>query len=95
MKNEDITTIELTFVNAFLVKVKEEFVLIDTDLAMHWEKLESELMSAGCLPDKLKLVLITHGDFDHTGNCAKLQEKYKSPIAMHKDEYQNDLSRAW
>jgi glyoxylase-like metal-dependent hydrolase (beta-lactamase superfamily II) len=53
---------------------------------MHWEKLESELMSAGCLPDKLKLVILTHGDFDHTGNCAKLQEKYYCKIAMHKDD---------
>ena len=86
MKNGDIKTIEMTFVNAFLVKVNEGFVLIDTGLSMHWEKLESELISAGCLPDKLKLVIITHGDFDHTGNCAKLQEKYKCKIAMHKDD---------
>ncbi len=86
MKKDDITIIKMAFVNAFLVKVKEGFVLIDTGLAIHWEKLESELMSAGCLPDKLKLVLITHGDFDHTGNCAKLQEKYKSKIAMHKED---------
>jgi len=86
MKKDDVTIIQMTFVNAFLVKVKEGFILIDTGLAMHWEKLESELMSAGCLPDKLKLVVITHGDFDHTGNCARLQEKYKSKIAMHKDD---------
>jgi hydroxyacylglutathione hydrolase len=86
LKNEDITTIELTFVNAFLIKVKEGFVLIDTGLAMHWEKLERELMSAGCLPDKLQIVIITHGDFDHAGNCAKLQETYKCKIAMHKDD---------
>ena len=86
MKKDDVTIIQMTFVNAFLVKVKEGFILIDTGLAMHWEKLESKLMSAGCLPDKLKLVVITHGDFDHTGNCARLQEKYKSKIAMHKDD---------
>ena len=86
MKKDDITIIHMAFVNAFLVKVEKGFVLIDTGLAMHWEKLESELMSAGCLPDKLKLVLITHGDFDHTGNCSKLQENYKCKIAMHKDD---------
>jgi glyoxylase-like metal-dependent hydrolase (beta-lactamase superfamily II) len=86
MKNENITTIELTFVNAFLVRVHDGFILIDTGLAMHWEKLEKELMSADCLPDKLKLVIVTHGDLDHVGNCAKLQEKYKCKIAMHKDD---------
>jgi hydroxyacylglutathione hydrolase len=86
MNNENITRIELTFVNAYLVKVSEGFILIDTGLAIHWEKLESKLLSVGCLPDKLKLVIITHGDLDHTGNCAKLQEKYKCKIAIHKDD---------
>jgi len=83
---EDIKIIEMTFVNAFLVKVEDGFILIDTGLAMFRKKLESELVSAGCLPGKLKLVIITHGDFDHTGNCAGLQEKYKCKIAMHKDD---------
>jgi glyoxylase-like metal-dependent hydrolase (beta-lactamase superfamily II) len=86
MKNGDIKTIELTFVNAFLLKVDEAFVLIDTGLAMHWEKLKSELISAGCLPDKLRLIILTHGDFDHAGNCAKLRKEYKCKIAMHKDD---------
>ena len=86
MKKDDIKTIELTFVNAFLVRVNEGFILIDTGLSMHWGKLDSELVSAGCLPDKLKLIILTHGDFDHTGNCVRLQEKYKCRIAMHKDD---------
>jgi len=51
---------------------------------MFWETLENKLTTAGCLPGKLKLVIITHGDFDHTGNCAKLQQKYNCKIAMHK-----------
>ncbi len=86
MKKEDIKIIEMTFVNAFLVKAKSGYILIDTGLSMHWEKLENELVSAGCFPNNLKLVIITHGDFDHTGNCAKLQEKYKCKIAMNKDD---------
>ena len=86
MKNDYIKIIELTFVNAFLVKVNEGFILIDTGLSMHWEKLDSELILAGCLSDKLKLIILTHGDFDHTGNCVKLREKYKCRIAMHKDD---------
>jgi glyoxylase-like metal-dependent hydrolase (beta-lactamase superfamily II) len=86
MKEDDIKTIELTFVNAFLVKVNQGFILIDTGLSMHWEKLDGELVSAGCFPDKLKLIILTHGDFDHTGNCVKLREKYKCRIAMHKED---------
>jgi hydroxyacylglutathione hydrolase len=86
MNKEDIITIELNFVNAFLVRVEEGYVLINSGLGMHWAKLENKLLSCGCLPDKLKLVIITHGDFDHAGNCAKLQEKYKIKVAIHKDD---------
>ena len=81
--NEKIKIIELDFVNAFLIKAKDDFVLIDTGMPYHWKRLEAELIAAGCLPPKLKLVIITHGDRDHIGNCAKLQEKYKAKIAMH------------
>jgi glyoxylase-like metal-dependent hydrolase (beta-lactamase superfamily II) len=81
--DERIRIIELDFVNAFLAEAEGGFVLIDTGMGRHWDRLEAELRSLGCLPGKLKLVLITHGDHDHTGNCAKLQTKYKIPIAMH------------
>lgn len=78
-----IKIIQLDFVNAFLVKVKDGFILIDTGMSQHWERLEAQLIAAGCLPSNLKLVIITHGDRDHIGNCARLQEKYKAKIAMH------------
>jgi len=81
--NDDIKIIGLGFVNAFLLKAEDGYILIDTGLPDHWEKLEKELISAGCLPDKLKLVVITHGDGDHTGNARKLREKYGARIAMH------------
>jgi hydroxyacylglutathione hydrolase len=86
MENGDIRVIEMTFVNAFLLKATDGFILIDTGLPMHWEKLESELSAAGCLPGNLKLVVLTHGDFDHTGNCIKLREKFKCPIAIHAED---------
>jgi hydroxyacylglutathione hydrolase len=81
---EDIKTISLAFVNAFLIRAGDEFILIDTGLAMHWEKLEAELILCGALPGKLKLVILTHGDLDHAGNCKTLQQKYGIRIAMHK-----------
>ncbi len=84
MSGEKIKTIELAFVNVFLVRVDGGFILIDSGLPSHWDKLEGELRSAGCLPDKLRLVIVTHGDRDHTGNCAKLQKTYRAPVAMHR-----------
>ena len=81
--NGNIKIIPLDFVNAFLLEGRGGYILIDTGLPDQWEKLEKELLAAGCLPDKLKLTVITHGDRDHTGNAARLREKYKVRIAMH------------
>jgi glyoxylase-like metal-dependent hydrolase (beta-lactamase superfamily II) len=75
--------IDLGFVNAFLAKTGDGYVLIDTGIGQQWNKLEAGLLQIGCLPDKLKLVVITHGDGDHTGNAAQLQRKYQAKIAIH------------
>jgi hydroxyacylglutathione hydrolase len=81
--NTEPQVINLGFVNAFLIPAGDGYVLIDTGMDSQWDLLEKELLKVGCLPDKLKLVVITHGDMDHTGNCAKLQKKYQAKIAMH------------
>jgi glyoxylase-like metal-dependent hydrolase (beta-lactamase superfamily II) len=81
--NEETQLIDLSFVNAYLVKAGAGAILIDTGVPQQWARLEAELLQAGVLPDQLKLVLITHGDYDHTGNCAELQQKYHAKIAMH------------
>jgi hydroxyacylglutathione hydrolase len=75
--------IDLGFVNAYLLRAGDGFVLIDTGMPFHWGRLEAELIRAGALPNRLKLTVITHADIDHTGGCAKLQKKYKVPIAVH------------
>lgn len=78
--------IDLGFVNVFLLRSRDSHILIDTGSARDWPDLERKLVEAGCLPDKLKLVILTHGDFDHAGNCAALQKKYDTKIAMHKGD---------
>jgi len=53
-------------VNCYLVKADAGYVLIDTGVSNHRAALEQELINAGCQPGNLKLVVLTHGDFDHT-----------------------------
>jgi glyoxylase-like metal-dependent hydrolase (beta-lactamase superfamily II) len=81
--SQETQVIDPGFVNAFLVKTTDGCILIDTGTAKQWTRLESELLKTGCLPADLRLVLITHGDFDHTGNCAVLQRKYGVKVGMH------------
>jgi glyoxylase-like metal-dependent hydrolase (beta-lactamase superfamily II) len=88
----DIRTITLSLpyklgaVNCYLIATDTGFVLIDTGAANKRTELENELTIVGCRPGNLDLIVLTHGDFDHTGNCAVLREKFGTQITMHKDD---------
>lgn len=83
---QEIKTIELDGTNCFLINTGSGYILIDTGYPFYRHALEKELERASDKPVNLKLIVITHGDIDHTGNCAYLREKYKVRIAMHKGD---------
>lgn len=72
--------------NCYLIKTDIGFILIDTGSKSKIRKLKQVLESKGCKPGNLNLIILTHGDFDHSGNCAFLREKYATKITMHKDD---------
>lgn len=88
----EIRTIKLNLpfklgqVNCYLIKTETGFVLIDTGASNKRMELEKDLENAGCTPGNLNLIVITHGDFDHTGNAKYLREKFSAKIAMHSDD---------
>ena len=73
-------------VNCYLIETDDGFVLIDTGGSNRRGDLVGELEGAGCKPGNLNLIVLTHGDFDHTGNCAFLREKFGTRTAMHYDD---------
>jgi hydroxyacylglutathione hydrolase len=79
----EIRHLGLGIVNAYLVKTGNRTFLLDTGTAMSRSRLERSIAKEGIIPGDIKLVIITHGDFDHTGNCAYLQKKYGLKIAVH------------
>lgn len=82
----EIKHLALGMVNAYLIKNGNETFLIDTGLAMSRSKLLKALKQEGVKPGDINLVIITHSDLDHTGNCAYLQKKYGLKIAVHEDD---------
>jgi len=73
-------------VNCYLVNSGDKSILIDTGRRTKRRQIEEEIRSAGCHPGDLKLILLTHGDFDHCGNAAYFREKFGTKIAMHRDD---------
>ena len=83
---QEIKTIDFGGINCYLIKTDTGHILVDTGFPAKRGDLEKELTSAGCKLGDLKLVVLTHGDHDHAGNCAYLREKYGAKIAMHADD---------
>jgi hydroxyacylglutathione hydrolase len=81
-----IQTIELGGVNAYLLAEKTGYILIDTGVPEKRAVIQAALENAGCTPGNLRLIVITHGDYDHAGNAAYLRDKYGAKIAMHRED---------
>jgi hydroxyacylglutathione hydrolase len=81
-----ISIIGLGGVNCYLVTAGDGFVLIDTGTPEKRAHLDRELENAGCPPEKLRLIVLTHGDYDHAGNAAYLREKHGAKIAIHRED---------
>jgi hydroxyacylglutathione hydrolase len=73
-------------VNCYLLQTGNGFALIDTGAPNGRTSLTNELERFGCQPGMLKLIVITHGDFDHIGNAAHLRRMFGSKIAMQAEE---------
>ena len=69
-----IKTIGFGGVNCYLLAAGDGFLLIDTALATKRDALDTALARAGCVPGRLKLIVLTHGDVDHAGNAAHLRK---------------------
>lgn len=91
---QEITQIELKLpyrmgsVNCYLVKTDTGFILVDTGSPSTRREVERKLEQCGCNSENLNLIVLTHGDFDHTGNAAYIKKKYNTRIAMHPEDSQ-------
>lgn len=73
-------------VNCYLAHSAAGFVLIDCGMAAQRARLVRALEQAGCQPGSLRLVILTHGDQDHSGNAAFLRRHYAAQIAIHRGD---------
>lgn len=91
---QEIIRIDLNGVNAYLLKSDNGFVLVDAGGPLLLDKeavdrgaiLEKTLDKEGCNARNLHLIILTHGDLDHVFYAPYIKDKYKSKIAIHKND---------
>ncbi|HKM34469.1 MAG TPA: MBL fold metallo-hydrolase [Lachnospiraceae bacterium] len=87
---QGIIRIDLGGVNCYLIKNKQRFILVDTGGHLFLDKqysdrrndLVNELEKNGVNDSNLEMIILTHGDNDHTCNARYIREKFNSKICM-------------
>lgn len=87
---QEIFTLDLGGVNAYLIKENEKFLLVDTGGPMMLDQayndrrhaLLEKLWEHGCKKGNLKMIVLTHGDCDHCANAAYIAKEFGALIAM-------------
>lgn len=67
--------------NCYIVSNENNAVLVDT----HQEKYREKILNA-CQRYNIKLIILTHGHFDHVQNAAFLSKALNAPVAMSKND---------
>jgi len=75
--------LRMGMVNCYLLEGDIGWVLVDTGTSRNRGAIDWALTDADCGPKELRLILLTHGDFDHIGSAAYLRNEYSAKIAMH------------
>ena len=81
--NDSVYCVKDKFVNAFIFKGKQSYLMVDAGISK--ESFRAELNKLGISPEKISTILLTHTDGDHIGAL----ELFVNPaIYLHKDEEQ-------
>ena len=86
---------QLTFrhANVFLI-VEDSLTLIDTGFPGHVKGIIDLIRVLGRSPKEIKLIVLTHNHFDHTGGLPKLRKLTEAKIVAPKIDFTLDKD-AW
>jgi hydroxyacylglutathione hydrolase len=79
-----VTTIDCFGSNAFLLETDSSLFLIDAGYPKYQGKIRKEIKNNNPQNKPLKLIIMTHAHFDHSGSAQRLKELTGAKIAIHR-----------
>ncbi|WP_113625664.1 CAR family subclass B3 metallo-beta-lactamase [Pectobacterium peruviense] len=82
---DNVYYVGICWVSAWLIKTSEGPVLIDTLYGEFTDQLIDNIKKIGVEPADIKMVLLTHGHFDHVGGVSKLKSFTNARFVMSEE----------
>jgi len=77
------------YANTALIVNGENSILVDTGVKGNMKQFRILFREAGLQPDDIKLIILTHTHYDHTGNLHRLVDYTGAKVLVHKNEFEN------
>ena len=84
-----ITRVQFGYAAGFLVHQDRNAILIDAGTGKTIQPLLDALAANNLETSDLKLILLTHTHYDHSGGAAEIKELTGAPLAVHRNEAPN------
>ncbi len=86
--NEKIFTLRFDFNRCYILRGKQT-IMIDGGPPHKKKSFLKQLNKFGIEPNEIKLIILTHGDFDHIGSAKDFKEVTGAKIAIHENDSKN------
>ncbi len=81
----EIRAMRLGVANAYLLKDRH-WIIIDGGAPKKSQSIKKYLDLYNIDSQDIKIIILTHGHYDHVGNAAYIKEITGAPVAVHRDE---------
>jgi glyoxylase-like metal-dependent hydrolase (beta-lactamase superfamily II) len=91
MYDSDIKIISarVGFSNSVLIVNGSNSIIIDTGVRGNFHHFKTQLKQFRLNAGDIKLIILTHTHYDHTGNLKPLAELTRAKVLVHKNEFEN------
>lgn len=89
MKNYKIFPVRVGYSNSVLIANGKNSILVDTGAKASLQTFKILFRQFNINPEDVKLIVLTHTHYDHSGNLKALVELTGAKVIVHKNEYEN------